>query len=254
MVMGPTMDHMIIRDLLTNTIEAARVLAVDKSFQVRIQKIIDQLSPTQLTSDGRIMEWTEEFEEPEPGHRHISQLYGLYPASEITWQANAKLLEAARKTITHRLSHGGGHTGWSKAWIINFYARLHDGNEAHQHLSALLQKSTLPNLFDNHPPFQIDGNFGATAGITEMVLQSHAGEIEILPALPNAWPTGSIRGICARGGFDVAIEWKDGKATHIELSSKLGNPCVVRCGEKTIKLQTVKGMTYRLNSNLELTK
>lgn len=252
MVMGPTMDHMIIRDLLTNTIAAAEVLRIDEPLRKKLSKTLAALSPTQVTSDGRIMEWTEEFAEPEPGHRHISHLYGLHPGNEITAQTNTPLLEAARKTIAHRLANGGGHTGWSRAWIVNFYARLHDGDEAHHHLSMLLKKSTLPNLFDNHPPFQIDGNFGATAGITEMLLQSHAGEIDILPALPQAWSKGKVRGICARGGFDVNIDWENGRAVRIEILSRLGEPCTLRYGENVKKVETFKGKRYVFDGNLNL--
>ena len=250
-VMGPTMDHMIIRDLLTNTIEASKVLNKDAAFRRRLQQILTRLAPTQIGSDGRIMEWTEEFAEPEPGHRHISHLYGLHPGHEITRQQNPELLEAARKTINYRLSHGGGHTGWSRAWIINFFARLHDGEAAYENLLALLRKSTLPNLFDNHPPFQIDGNFGATAGITEMLLQSHAGEVELLPALPSAWQTGFIHGICARGGFDVNLDWENGVLKKVTVLSKLGNPCRLRYRDQVISFPTQKGQTYEFDGSLK---
>ena len=141
-------------------------------------------------------------------------------------------------------SNGGGHTGWSRAWIINFFARLQDGEAAHQNLVALLQKSTLDNLFDNHPPFQIDGNFGATAGITEMLLQSHAGEILLLPALPKAWPKGHIKGIVARGGFEIEMDWNGGQLTKLVVMSRLGNDCILRLGTKTISLKTEKGKNY----------
>ena len=251
MVMGPTMDHMIIRELLSNTIKAAVILNVDKSFRQTLQKTLTQLAPTKIGRDGRIMEWTEEFEEPEPGHRHISHLYALYPGNEIS-SRTPELLTAARKTLDYRLSHGGGHTGWSRAWIINFFARLRDSEAAYQNLVALLQKSTLPNLFDNHPPFQIDGNFGATAGITEMLLQSHAGEIDLLPALPQAWPDGYIHGLVARGGFEVDIDWKEGKLQGVSILSKLGNKCSLRYGAKNIELQTEKGKRYLFDGELKV--
>ncbi len=250
MVMGPTMDHMIIRELFRNTVAAATILKTDASLRRRIARALDQLAPTSIGSDGRIMEWTEEFEEPEPGHRHISHLYGLFPGNEITMQNDSAVVNAARKTISYRLSHGGGHTGWSRAWIINFFARLQDGDASYENLRALLAKSTLPNLFDDHPPFQIDGNFGATAGIAEMLLQSHAGQIEVLPALPHVWSDGSISGLCARGGFEVDISWKRGALHRISIISREGKHCRIRYGPIVKEFATVPGAVYVLDQNL----
>ena len=251
-VMGPTMDHMIIRDLFENCIEASRKLNMDKSFREKLQKTLKRLAPTRIGMDGRILEWNEEFEEPEPGHRHISHLFGLHPGKQITQQRNPDLLKAARKTLEYRLAHGGGHTGWSRAWIINFYARLLDGEKAYENILALLRQSTLPNLFDNHPPFQIDGNFGGTAGITEMLLQSHTGTIHLLPALPSAWKTGHIHGICARGGFEVNIDWENNRLKRVVIQSKLGNPCKIQYKDKIISLSTEKGKSYEFDEHLHL--
>jgi alpha-L-fucosidase 2 len=253
MVMGPTMDHMIIRHLFESTLKAAQLLKTDQSLQKSLEKALAKLSPTKLTSDGRILEWTEEFAEPEPGHRHISHLYGLYPGVEINHRSNPELLEAARKTIQFRLENGGGHTGWSRAWIINFFARLHDAENAYSNLQELLRKSTLPNLFDNHPPFQIDGNFGAVAGVSEMLLQSHADEIELLPCLPSQWSEGSVEGLRARGGFEVAMHWKAGSLSGITVKSLNGNTCHLRYKDKSITLKTTPSGVYVFNADLQLT-
>ncbi len=224
---GPTMDTSIIRELMEFNILAAETLGIDGDFTDTLRQAVASLMPLRIGKYGQIMEWSEDFEDAEPGHRHMSHLYGLYPAAEIT-KSTPAYFEAAKKTIERRLSHGGGHTGWSRAWIINFYARLADGDKAHENIVALLKNSTLLNMLDNHPPFQIDGNFGGTAGIAEMLLQSHDGYIDILPALPAAWPAGEFHGFKARGGFTVSAEWRDGRVISCSVVGKDASPFRVR--------------------------
>ncbi len=215
----PAMDGQIIHTLFTAVIKITGILNIDVDFASKLENAVKKMpSPVALTADGRIMEWIEDYDEPEPGHRHISHLFALFPSNMIG--DNDELLTAAEKTLRTRLEHGGGHTGWSMAWIINLWARLKKSDELYLSLKDLLGNSTLPNLMDNHPPFQIDGNFGSIAGIGEALLQSHNGYIEILPCLPKQWNSGSVRGLCARGNIEVDIKWRNGTVTTLVLRSK----------------------------------
>ena len=223
-----TMDIQIITELFNNCILSASILEKDKAFVDSLQQILKELPPVKVSpSLGGIQEWIEDYKEADPGHRHISHLLGLHPGTQIT-PSTPELFAAAQKTIDLRLSAGGGHTGWSRAWIINFYARLLDGNNALHHIYELLKKSTHANLFDDHPPFQIDGNFGGTAGIAEMLLQSHAAYIHLLPALPKAWHTGSFKGLKARGNFEISCTWKENCLQKATLTSLAGEVCKLR--------------------------
>lgn len=217
---GATMDNQILRDLFSQCIKAAEILGVNDQLNEDIKDALKKLVPTQIGSKGNIMEWAEDYDEVEPGHRHISHLYGLHPSSQITMDDTPELAKAARKTLELRLAHGGGHTGWSRAWIINLYAKLWDGEEAYNNLEALISKSTLANMFDNHPPFQIDGNFGGTAAIAEMLVQSTDKRVVILPALPKAWKDGSISGLCLRGGAEISLEWQEYQLTKCVIKAK----------------------------------
>ncbi len=215
---GSTMDTQIVRDLFKGYLEFSDIVG-DNEFNEKAEAVLLKLMPTKVGELGTIMEWHEDFEEAEPGHRHISHLYGLFPSEQIN-KKTPELFEAAKKTIERRLKYGGGHTGWSRAWVINFYTRLFDGEEAYFHLTEFYKKSTTSNLFDLHPPFQIDGNFGVTSGIANMLLSDVAGEITLLPALPKSWKNGSFSGFCAKGNKIVSCSWRDGMIINSEIKNK----------------------------------
>ncbi|MDR1723762.1 MAG: glycoside hydrolase N-terminal domain-containing protein [Tannerella sp.] len=251
---GATMDIEIIHNLLTNCISACKILKTDKEFQTECEKTLARLPEIRISKEtGRILEWAEDYKEVEPHHRHTSHLFGLHPGNQITVVGTPELAEAARKTLVAR---GDDGTGWGLAWKINMWNRLHDGDHAFKLLSVLLSNKTLPNMFDDHPPFQIDGNFGATAAIAEMLVQSQlptkdgSYEVQLLPSLPSAFPNGSVKGLRARGGFIVDLTWENGKLKNADILSTLGGKLHVRCGDKHKIFNTKAGSTVKVNGDL----
>ena len=263
---GPSMDSQILYTLFSAVIGAYDIVGGDEYAKTvsDIRAARDRLPKPQIGKYGQIMEWARDYDEVEPGHRHISQLYALYPADMISPVKTPELAAAARATLERRLSHGGGHTGWSRAWIINMWARLFDGEKVGENIQALLAHSTSINMFDMHPPFQIDGNFGGGAGIGEAVFQSECGELHFLPALPPMWKSGSVKGLRARGGFEVSFDWAEGSLSSAKIISFAGQPAVIRTDKKitvtangkniplaenngTYSFDTEQGMVYTIN-------
>ncbi len=261
LTIGPTMDEQLIRGLMGYTIQAAAILGTDPEFATKLKDVRSRLAPNQVGKYGQLQEWLDDVDRPNNNHRHMSPLWALYPGEDIT-PADPKIYEAAKVLLRWR---GDGSTGWSYAWRIPLWARVGDGDFAFRQLSGLLQKRTLPNLFDLCGPFQIDGNFGATAGIAELLLQSHLTTpapsaidakdrtriIDLLPALPKAWPSGSVTGLCARDGFEIDLTWDKGILTHAVVRSKLGKSCRIRYAAHAIDLATTAGKEYAFNGSLE---
>jgi len=261
LVAGPTMDHQIIRSLFKACIQASEILDTDHDFATLLKEKVVKIAPNKIGQYGQLQEWMKDIDDPDNKHRHVSHLWGIHPSNDINWEESPELMEAAKQSLLFR---GDDATGWSLAWKINFWARLRDGDHAYELIKLLFRPvgtddtryerggGSYPNLFDAHPPFQIDGNFGAPAGIVEMLIQSHLSAIDILPALPSVLPEGKITGVCARGGFELSFSWKEGVLNDVEVLSKAGNKCRLRYKGKTIEFESVKGKTYKLDGELNL--
>jgi alpha-L-fucosidase 2 len=253
LVAGPTMDHQIIRSLFKNVIAASEILNVDKGLRETLKVKYAKIAPNQIGKYGQLQEWMQDVDDTTNKHRHISHLWGMYPGAEINWDDTPELMKAARQSLIYR---GDAATGWSLGWKINCWARFKDGDHAFLLIQMLLSPTknaagSYNNLFDAHPPFQIDGNFGSAAGIGEMLLQSHTKYIDILPALPSALPEGDVKGICARGGFVLDIKWKDGQLQELTVRSKAGKELLLRYNNKIVRIPTIKNGIYHFDGSLK---
>ncbi len=249
---GATFSHAVIREILLDAIEASKVLNVDGDERKEWEEVLRHMAPYRTGRYGQLMEWSKDIDDPQDSHRHVNHLFGLHPGHTISPITTPELAQAARVVLEHR---GDGATGWSMGWKLNLWARLHDGNRAYKLYGNLLKNGTNENLWDSHPPFQIDGNFGGTAGVTEMLLQSHAGFIHLLPALPDVWHEGHLTGVRARGNFTLDIYWHDNNLTQVVVHSGSGVPCRIHYKKEEITFPTETGKDYILkttNGKLQL--
>ncbi len=240
---GATFVHAVVREILMDAIAASEILNIDEKKRAQWQEALNKLAPYRIGRYGQLMEWSKDIDDPKDEHRHLNHLFGLHPGRTISPLTTPELAQAAKVVLQHR---GDGATGWSMGWKLNQWARLHDGNHAYVLFGNLLKNGTTDNLWDIHPPFQIDGNFGGTAGITEMLLQSHTGDIHLLPALPDAWKSGKVRGLKTKGNFELSINWQDGELTEAILTSHSGGTCTLIYRNSVLNLPTKQGKSYRI--------